>query len=408
MQGETITRCNRITQDHIEMAFKLRGSHIVAAAILAALGGWMYTGKLIIGGQSDSAQQSKPIADREAKRSSSAFKVRVSTLQPQSRHAQLLIRGRTKADATITVRAETGGILTKRAVMKGDKVKPGDLLCVIDQGIRKSNLAQAKARLDQAKADFDANDELFTKGFTTKSKLHFMRAALNAAVASLDAAEQDLKRTDIRASVYGEVTSPLAEAGDHLSPGGICVTLIDTDPMLFIGQVSERDISRLQTGMAAGVQLVTGEQVLGKISYIAPNADPKTRTFRVEIGMNNEKHTLRDGVTASSIVKLESTEAFKVKPSWLTLADSGDIGLRGVDADNKVIFVPVKILSQASDGMWVSGIKPGTSIITLGQEYVSAGEIVDPVSAVAKDKDASKKKANAASSNAVQSASIKQ
>ena len=388
------------------MAFKLKGSHIVAAAILAALGGWMYTGELIKGGQSDS--KSIPIAEREAARSSAAFKVRVSTLQPQQRHAQLLIRGRTQADATITVRAETGGTLTKRVVKKGDQVKPGDLLCVLDQGIRKSNLAQANARLDQAKADFDANTELMAKGFTTKSKMRTMRSALDAAIASLDGAKQDLKRTEIRASVSGEVTSPLAYAGDNLSPGGICVTLIDTDPMLFIGQVSERDIARLQTGMAAGVQLVTGEQVLGKITYIAPNADPKTRTFRVEIGMNNEKRNLRDGVTASSIVKLEPTEAYKVKPSWLTLADSGDIGLRGVDTDNKVIFVPVKILSQAKDGMWVSGIKPGTSIITLGHEYVSAGEQVEPVSADAMNKDASKKKAEVTATNAVQTASVKQ
>ena len=390
------------------MALKLRGSHIVAVAILAALGGWMYTGKLIIGGQSDSAQKSKPIAEREAARSSVAFKVRVSTLHPQPRRAQLLIRGRTQADATITVRAETGGTLTKRAVKKGDQVKPGDLLCVIDQGIRKSNLAQAKARLDQAKADFDANSELVAKGFTTKSKMRTMRSALDAAIASLDVAKQDLKRTEIRASVSGEVTSPLAYAGDHLSPGGICVTLIDTDPMLFIGQVSERDIARLQTGMAAGVQLVTGEQVLGKISYIAPNADPKTRTFRVEIGIDNKNRTLRDGVTASSIVKLEPTEAYKIKPSWLTLADSGDIGLRGVNADNKVIFIPVKILSQAKDGMWVSGIKPGTSIITLGHEYVSAGELVEPVSAEAMNNDASKKKAETTATNAVQTASVKQ
>ncbi len=390
------------------MAFKLKGSHIVAAAIFAALGGWMYTGELIRGGQSDSAQKSKPIAEREAARSSAAFKVRVSILQPQPRHAQLLIRGRTQADATITVRAETGGTLTKRVVKKGDQVKPGDLLCVIDQGIRKSNLAQAKARLDQAKADFDANSELVAKGFTTKSKMRTMRSALDSAIASLDVAKQDLKRTEIRASVFGEVTSPLAYAGDHLSPGGVCVTLIDTDPMLFIGQVSERDIARLQTGMAAGVQLVTGEKKLGKITYIAPNADPKTRTFRVEIGMNNEKRTLRDGVTASSIVKLEPTEAYKVKPSWLTLADSGAIGLRGVDADNKVIFIPVKILSQAKDGMWVIGIKPGTSVITLGHEYVSAGELVVPVLADSMNKDASKKKAEATAANAVQTASIKQ
>ncbi len=66
------------------MAFKLRGSHIVAVAILAALGGWMYTGKLIIGGQAGTDGAAIPIAQREAARSGTAFKVLVQTLQPKS------------------------------------------------------------------------------------------------------------------------------------------------------------------------------------------------------------------------------------------------------------------------------------------------------------------------------------
>ncbi len=389
------------------MAFKLRGSHLIAAAILAGLGGWMYTGKLIIGGQADSALASKPIAEREAKRDAVAFKVRVKVLQPQARLAQLLIRGRTQADATITVRAETGGTLKKRVVNKGDQVKPGDLLCVIDQGIRKSNLTQAEARLIQAKEDYQANEDLVKKGFSAKTKLRSLKAALDAATAALDAAKQDLARTEVRASVFGEVTGPLAQAGDNLSPGGVCVTLIDTDPMLFIGQVSEREIARIETGMDAGVRMVTGEQVIGRISYIAPNSDPKTRTFRVEIEMDNSSRSLRDGVTASSVVKLEPTQAFKIKASWLTLADNGDIGLRGVGDDNRVFFVPVKILSQNTEGMWVSGITPGSRIITLGQEYVSAGGLVIPV--MTPDEAAPKPKNNAenksAASNNVQTAS---
>ena len=361
------------------MAFKLRGSHLIAAAITAAIGGWMVTGELIIGGKAGSAGAAKPIVEREAARSRAVFKVRVKTLQPQQRTAQLLIRGRTQADATISVRAETGGTLQQRMVDKGAHVKPGDLLCIIDQGIRKSNLNQAKALLAQAEADYEAKDELVKKGYSAKTTLRAAKAAMDAATASIEAVKQDLARTEVRASVAGEVTGPMAEAGDNLSPGSLCVTLIDNDPMLFIGQVSERDISRIEVGHKTGVRVVTGEEMIGKITYIAPNADPKTRTFRVEIAMDNSNGKLRDGVTATSVVQLEPTMAFKVKPSWLTLADNGDIGLRGVGSDNKVLFIPVKILSQAKDGMWVSGIEPGTSIITLGHEYVVAGEIVEPV-----------------------------
>jgi len=78
---------------------KIRGSHLVALAILAGIGGWMYTGKLIIGGQVD---PSKPtIAEREASRANAAFRVRVETVNPAQREKNLLVRGRTKADAVI-------------------------------------------------------------------------------------------------------------------------------------------------------------------------------------------------------------------------------------------------------------------------------------------------------------------
>ncbi len=361
------------------MAFKLRGSHLIAAAICAGIGGWMYTGKLIIGGQAGGAGEAKPIAEREAKRSSKAFKVKTKTLQPQERTAQLLIRGRTKADATISVRAETGGTLERRVVDKGDHVKPGDLLCVIDQGIRKSNLAQAKATLVQAQSDFEGKEELVAKGFSSRTVLRAARASMDAATAALEAAKQDLARTEVHASVAGEITEPIAEAGDNLSPGSLCVTLIDTDPMLFIGQVSERDISKVAVGQKTGVRMVTGEEIIGEISYIAPNSDPNTRTFRVEIAMDNANGKLRDGVTANSIVQLASTKAYMIMPSWLTLADGGEIGVRAVDDNNKVFFVQVTILSQTRNGLWVSGIKPGTRVITLGHEYVAAGELVEPV-----------------------------
>lgn len=387
------------------MAFKFRGSHFIALAITAALGGWMYTGEIIIGGQSGNGT-SETIAQREAKRSSKLFRVRVQTLQPQERTAQLLIRGRTEADSTITIRAETGGTLDRRVVNKGDRVKPGDLLCVIDQGIRKSSLAQAEARVAQFKADYAANEDLFNKGYATQSKLRLMRTGYDAALANLETAKQDLARTEVRATVYGEVTRPLAQTGDNLTPGGICVTLIDTDPMLFIGQVSERNISRIKLGMKTGVQMVTGEQVVGEITYIAPNADPKTRTFRVEIAMDNSDGKLRDGVTATSAVQLQTTSAFLINPSWLTLADNGDIGVRAVDTNNKVYFVPLKILSQSEKGMWVEGITAGASVITLGHEYVAAGETVEPVDVKMMDKE--KADAVGGAINSRQTASVNQ
>ena len=228
---------------------RLSGSHLVSLAILAGIGGWMATGTLIQGGIAN--PNAETIAERENNRTTEAFRVRVTTLQPTERASSLNIRGRTQADAMVSVRAETGGTVQRRPFDKGDTVKAGDLLCVLDQGVRNAALQQAQAQLTQAQEDFSANETLIERGFTTRSKLRQLRSALDTAKAAVANAKQEVGRTEIRATTGGMVQFPLAEVGDNLASGGVCVTLLQPDPMLFTGQVSERNIGQLKVGMAA-------------------------------------------------------------------------------------------------------------------------------------------------------------
>lgn len=356
---------------------KLRGSHLVALAILAGIGGWMFTGELIEGGKAD--PNAETIAEREAKLTSTAFRVRVEEVQPSERIKTLSVRGRTQANVVVSIRAETDGTVEARPVSKGQMVQPGDLLCVIDKGIRETELARAKALLTQTELDYEANRQLVDKGFATTTRLRNLKALYDAAVASIAAAEQELARTEVRATVAGQVQLPYAEIGDNLSKGNVCVTLMDTDPMLFSGQVPERDVSALQTGKTASVKLISGETVEGNIRYISPVADPNTRTFNIEVEIPNTDRKLRDGLTATAEIKLNPVKAFMVDPSWLTLADDGRIGVRSVTSENRVAFNPVTIIAMDEKQAWVDGLEPGLKVITLGQNFVDAGELVDPV-----------------------------
>ncbi|MEO1421279.1 MAG: efflux RND transporter periplasmic adaptor subunit, partial [Pseudomonadota bacterium] len=234
--------------------------------------------------------------------------------------------------------------------------------------------------LTQTQEDYDANVRLVERGFATRTKLRSLRTALDAAKAALASAEQDFGRTEIRATVAGLVRQPMAEVGDNLSPGGVCVTKMDTNPMLFTGQVSERDINAVSKGMQAMVKPISGDPQVGKISYISPLADADTRTFNVEIEVDNSSDSLRDGMTASALIDLPTTTAFRIAPSWLTLADDGQVGIRHVDQQGVVGFRPVKIIAQEADIMWVTGPDDGMRVITLGQNFVAAGEKVVPVS----------------------------
>ena len=74
-----------------------------------------------------------------------------------------------------------------------------------------------------------------------------------------------------------------------------------------------------------------------------------------------------------------------MKPSWLTLADNGNVGVRVIGDDDVVDFVELKILAQTPDTMWVSGLANGQRVITVGQEYVAAGQKVLGVEETAKN-----------------------
>lgn len=366
------------------MALGIRWSYLLAIGIAGGIGWWMSQGEIIVGGRADSPNAEPPPAERNIDTAQDLFAVRVAKFTAQERLSALEIRGRTEADTKVSVRAETGARVQELFVKEGARVASGDILCRLDLGARHAKVLQAKAQLAQARLEFEANTKLNDKGFATEMKVATMRASLDAATAQVEEAEIEVDRAIIRAPVAGTVQSPMVEVGEVLPQGGICATLINVNPMLFIGQVSERDIGKVDIGGEAVVQTVVGDNVKGSIRYIAPAADPETRTFRVEIQIPNADHKIRDGLTASASIAMPASKAHLMTSGVLVLNDAGQLGVRTVASDDMVKFIPVKILADAgSEGVWIGGLPETITIIIVGQDYVVEGQKIVPVIATA-------------------------
>ena len=245
--------------------------------------------------------------------------------------------------------------------------------------MREAQLARARAEVEKAQLDFDAASKLRGRGFESETRVASTKAALDAAQALAAEAAEELERTTVRAPISGDVQEPIGEIGAMLPIGGVCATIVDADPIIVTGQVSERDIASIAMGAKAEIALVTGENVTGTVVYISSTADADTRTFTVELNVGNPDDTLRDGVTAEARIPLATVKAHRVSPGVLTLADSGQLGVRTVDETDTVHFMPVKIAMQNTDGFWVTGLPDTVTVITVGQEYVVDGQKVDPV-----------------------------
>ncbi|MEL6289787.1 MAG: efflux RND transporter periplasmic adaptor subunit [Pseudomonadota bacterium] len=373
-------------------------SYALAAVIALAIAAWMATGDLPEGYElpfntassetaaPDSAQTgaTAPAAGAAnetsiAETAARPMRVQVIRVMPQERRAELTIRGETRSPARVQVRAETAGVVESIAVEKGALVNPGDLLCTIEVGTRDATLTEARASRTKAQADFTSSSRLASKGFTAESRRRADKAALDSARAAFARAEIDLKRTKVRAPITGIVEQQPVKKGDYLRQADVCATVVKLDPILLAGAVAERDVARLRKGMPVRGKLVTGETVDGKLTFVSPAADTTTRTFMFEAEVTNADRKLRAGVTTDIIIPLEAQSAHKVMASALILDDAGRLGLRTLDAADTAQFTAVDIISNDTDAVWIEGLEGEARVITVGQEFVSNGQKVEPV-----------------------------
>jgi multidrug efflux system membrane fusion protein len=103
-----------------------------------------------------------------------------------------------------------------------------------------------------------------------------------------------------------------------------------------------------------------------------------TRTFAVELEVPNPDGTLPAGVTAEIQITGGTAMAHKISPSLLSLETDGTIGVKTLDDQDQVVFHPVEIARSQTDGIWVTGLPETARIITVGQGYVLAGQMVEP------------------------------
>lgn len=341
----------------------------------------------------------------------------------------VILRGETAAARQVDMRAETSGQVISEPLRKGGFVETGEVLCKLDPGTReasldeararlaeararvpeaeagvpsaKASLATARARLEEASINDNAARKLAKGGYASESRVAATAAALRSAEANVKAAEaglesarsamlnakagvetamagvakaeKEISRLEITAPFEGLLESDTAELGALMQPGGLCATIIQLNPIKLVGYVPETDVGRVAIGAPAGGRFTTGQTVQGRVTFLSRSADPLTRTFRVEITVPNPALAIRDGQTVEIAISSDGASAHLVPQSALTLNDDGALGVRIVTAENTAEFVPVKLLRDVEDGVWITGLPEQADVIVIGQEYVIDG-----------------------------------
>lgn len=185
----------------------------------------------------------------------------------------------------------------------------------------------------------------------------------------------EVNRTQVKAPFSGFIEQ-IVKPGNFLERGQVCATIIQLNPISFIAGVPEYDINKVRVGQKVNLELVTGQKINGKLTFVSKSASPDTRTFIVESQIENPQGLVKDGLTANMTIEIDKVKAHKISPSILLLNDGGKLGIRIVINSKIAKFIEITILEDSEEGLWVTDIPEDVEIIIQGQGFVEDGQEV--------------------------------
>lgn len=357
---------------NLDNLFKHR-SWLIAGGLAVLIGLWLLSGQF--DDSQDAVASATPPEASETRRTS--VRVRTQSAEPVTR--TIVVNGKTAPARIVRIAAETDGRVEYVGADRGSNIDRGDIIARLDERDRAARLAQAEATLKQRELEYDARERLQGDSYVSEAQLQEAVAMLETARAELTRAELDLGYMRIRAPFDGALQDRHVEQGDFVSRGDPVATFVDNRTIIVSADVSEFDAGYVDVDEQAEARLATGETVHGRIRYVAPVADEATRTFRVELEVDNSDGRLRAGGTAELRIPADEVLAHRISPSLLTLDDAGNIGVKIIDEDGSVEFVVADVALTSSNGVWIAGLPATATIITVGHGFVADGAVVNAV-----------------------------
>jgi RND family efflux transporter MFP subunit len=231
----------------------------------------------------------------------------------------------------VEVRTQVPGIIARLAVDRGDPIRPGQLIAVVEaEGIRSAaagalaQVSAAEANLALARQRLQSARTLHERGAISQIDLQTAEAAYEAAVGQLAAARaqassaaESARRANITSPIGGEVSSRHVNQGEAVSPGDPLVTVVNTTQLELAGQVPVQSAARVQRGQTVEftVDAYPGQVFEGVVARVDPTADPATRQVGVYLRLPNPNGRIVGGVFATGRVLSEVADSVLAVPS---------------------------------------------------------------------------------------------
>jgi membrane fusion protein (multidrug efflux system) len=222
----------------------------------------------------------------------------------------------------VTVTPEIAGTISEIAFESGAVVKKGDLLVRFDTSTEEAQLKSLNAQLEWARLSLDRAKKLRTDNTVSQSELDQADATFQQAKANADAVQAIIDKKTIRAPFSGKLGIRQINLGEYVDAGKPIVSLQALNPVYADFSMPQQSLSQIKTGMVVRISMdtYTNKQFEGVLTAINPNLDDNTRSVRLQATLDNGEQLLRPGMFARIEVVLPSDQKLLVIPATSVLS----------------------------------------------------------------------------------------
>lgn len=275
-----------------------------------------------------------------------------------------------------SVNPRAAGVVRAVKVSVGSTVKTGDPLATIESAAvnaDRSRLEAARKRADVSEAAVTRQKKLLSSGVLAVKDLQASEQELAAAKAEVEALSASTvlvsgttaRTYDIESPIGGTVVQQTLTPGQLVDTEHTVIQIVDTSAVWGVIDLPEVDIARVRVGQLVSVTLdvLPGRTWRGKIAYLAPEVDPKTRTVAVRVRLENADGALRANMLGTATVEVGAarpvilvprTALQRVRETWMVFeklaadryegktvevetSDADPVAvLRGIDGEHEV------------------------------------------------------------------------
>jgi RND family efflux transporter MFP subunit len=274
-----------------------------------------------------------------------------------------------------SIAPSTPGRIRRILVEVGQHVSKGQKLVQMDV----ANLSNLESLNENVRLSYKRTLELFNVGGASQQELDNAKLQLDVAQTNIKNMSEN---TFLLSPISGMITERNYYNGDMYSGQKPVLVVMSINPVKILINVSESNYSKMKLGMPIDVKfdIFQGTKFQGKVSLIYPTIDEASRTFPVEIRLNNNNNKIRPGMFAR--VTLEFGKAKRILvPDQSVIKQSGS-GARFIYVYNegKVQYKPIEIGRRIdSDYEIISGISAGEQVVIAGQSRLVDGASVKVV-----------------------------